>query len=179
MESDHNIIYNFNNTFPVRFKNPWTDKQCQEVVFKTLSFNSLWSKITLEKSMDYGRPMKPFFHRNPKLLGFCRQIGQMNSEAFGVLFLKGLLLWVMQKERYSSQINQNFGTICLTEVCLTFSRLAAKRLEVSKKISRSQPQNSTSMASKTALPNILKVFIWDWDLNLGHTELESLAIVWP
>ena len=30
----------------------------------------------------------------------------------------------MQKVRYQSQINQNFGTICHTEVCLTFSRLA-------------------------------------------------------
>jgi hypothetical protein len=32
----------------------------------------------------------------------------------------------MQKERYQSEINQNFGTVCHTEVCLTFSRLAAK-----------------------------------------------------
>ena len=35
----------------------------------------------------------------------------------------------MQKERYQSQINQNFGTIW-TEVCLTFSRLAAKLSEI-------------------------------------------------
>ena len=26
----------------------------------------------------------------------------------------------MQRERYTSQINHNFGTICHTEVCLTF-----------------------------------------------------------
>ena len=32
----------------------------------------------------------------------------------------------MQKERYQSQINQNYGTVCHTEVCLTFSRLGAK-----------------------------------------------------
>ena len=32
----------------------------------------------------------------------------------------------MQKEKYQSQINQNFGTICHTEVCLTFLRLGAK-----------------------------------------------------
>ena len=32
----------------------------------------------------------------------------------------------MQKERYQSEMNQNFGTVCHTEVCLTFSRLAAK-----------------------------------------------------
>ena len=36
----------------------------------------------------------------------------------------------MQKERYQSQINQNFGTICHTEVYLTFSRLAAKLSEL-------------------------------------------------
>ena len=36
----------------------------------------------------------------------------------------------MQKERYQSQINQNFGTVCHTEVFLTFSRLAAKLSEM-------------------------------------------------
>ena len=36
----------------------------------------------------------------------------------------------MQKERYQSQINQNFGTICHTEVCLTFLRLTAKLSEM-------------------------------------------------
>ena len=36
----------------------------------------------------------------------------------------------MQKERYQSQINQNFATICHTEVCLSFSRLAAKLSEI-------------------------------------------------
>ena len=40
----------------------------------------------------------------------------------------------MQKERYQSQINQNFGTVCHTEVCLTFWRLAAKLSELAKKI---------------------------------------------
>ena len=52
----------------------------------------------------------------------------------------------MQKERYQSQINQNFGTICHTEVCLTFSRLAAKLSELSKKFRghsfKIQPQMS-------------------------------------
>ena len=43
-----------------------------------------------------------------------------------LLFLKDLLLLILQKERYKSQINQNFATNCHTEVCLTFSRLAAK-----------------------------------------------------
>ena len=36
----------------------------------------------------------------------------------------------MQKERCQSQINQNFGTVCHTEVCLTLSRLAAKLSEI-------------------------------------------------
>ena len=33
---------------------------------------------------DYGRPMKPFFHWNPKLLELGRQIGQINFGAFGI-----------------------------------------------------------------------------------------------
>jgi hypothetical protein len=36
----------------------------------------------------------------------------------------------MQKERCQSHINQNFGTVCHTEVCLAFSRLAAKLSEI-------------------------------------------------
>jgi hypothetical protein len=32
----------------------------------------------------------------------------------------------VQKERYQSQINQNFGPVCHTKVCLTFLRLAGK-----------------------------------------------------
>ena len=36
----------------------------------------------------------------------------------------------MEKERYQSKISQNFRTICHTEVCVTFSRLAAKLLEL-------------------------------------------------
>ena len=39
----------------------------------------------------------------------------------------------MQKERCQSQINQNFGTVCYTEVCLTISRLAAKLSALAKK----------------------------------------------
>ena len=64
------------------------------------------------------------------------------------------------------QINQNFGTVCHTEVCLTFSRLAAKlsgmilkfrgrNLNTTSMTSDLKPL--TSMASKTALPNILKI----------------------
>ena len=44
----------------------------------------------------------------------------------------------MQKERYQSQINQNFGTVCHTEVCLTFSRLADK---LSKMITKFRGRN--------------------------------------
>ena len=36
----------------------------------------------------------------------------------------------MQEERYQSQINQNFETVCHTEVCFPFSRLAAKLSEM-------------------------------------------------
>ena len=38
---------------------------------------------------DYGRPMKPFFHQNPKHLCLGRQFGQINCGAFGV-FLANL-----------------------------------------------------------------------------------------
>ena len=38
---------------------------------------------------DYRRPMKPFFHRNSKLLSLGRQFGQINFGAFGV-FLANL-----------------------------------------------------------------------------------------
>jgi hypothetical protein len=79
-----------------------------------------------------------------------------------LLFLKDLLLKVMQKERYQSQIYQNFETVCHTEVCLTFSRFAAKLLEI---IAKYRGRNLkiphqcplTSMASKTAWPNISKI----------------------
>ena len=36
-------------------------------------------------TMDYGRLMKPFFHRNPILLCLGRQFGQIHFGAFGHL----------------------------------------------------------------------------------------------
>ena len=42
----------------------------------------------------------------------------------------------MQKGRYQSQINQKFGTVCHTKVCLTFSKLAAKLSELITKFQR-------------------------------------------
>ena len=68
----------------------------------------------------------------------------------------------MQKERYQSQINQNLGTVCHTEVCLTFSRSAAKLSEMITKFrGRASKFNIdrplTSMASETALPYILEI----------------------
>ena len=36
----------------------------------------------------------------------------------------------MQRKSYQSQMNQNFGTICHTEICPTFLRLAAKLSEI-------------------------------------------------
>jgi hypothetical protein len=47
-----------------------------------------------------------------------------------LLFLRDLLFEVMQKERYQSQINQNFGTVCQEKSALHFLRLAAKLLEM-------------------------------------------------
>ena len=38
------------------------------------------------------------------------------------------------EEQSKRQINQNFGTVCHTEVCLTFSRLVAKLLELISKL---------------------------------------------
>ena len=66
------------------------------------------------------------------------------------------------EEQLKRQINQNFGTVCHTEVCLTFSRLAAKLSEIITKFQgcsfKIQPYRPlTSMASKTALPNISKI----------------------
>ena len=49
----------------------------------------------------------------------------------------------MQKERYQSQINQNFATVCHTEDCLTFSRLAAKLSEMIAKFRGRSLKNGT------------------------------------
>ena len=35
-------------------------------------------------NVDHGRPVKPFFYRNPKLLGLDRQFGQIHFGAFGL-----------------------------------------------------------------------------------------------
>jgi hypothetical protein len=68
----------------------------------------------------------------------------------------------MQKERYQNQINQNFGSVCYTKVCLTFLRLATKLSEmitkfeaVASKYNINRPL--TSMASKTASTNVFKL----------------------
>ena len=66
----------------------------------------------------------------------------------------------MQKERYQSQINQNFGTICHTAVCLTFSRLTAKLSEMITK-SRGHSlkiQNRSSFALNGLKNGTLKYF---------------------
>ena len=47
------------------------------------------------------------------------------------IFLFALLTRVnLLGRKKTHQINQNFGTVCHTEVCLTFSRLAAKLSEI-------------------------------------------------
>ena len=59
-----------------------------------------------------------------------------NGSKVLILFFVSFLLFLkeeeMQKERYQSQIDQNFGTVCHTEVCLTFLRLAAELSELAK-----------------------------------------------
>ena len=40
--------------------------------------------------------------------------------------LKPLFLHYLQEGKYKRQLNQNFGIVCHTEICLTVSRLAAK-----------------------------------------------------
>ena len=47
----------------------------------------------------------------------------------------------MQKERYQSQINQNFATLCHTEVFLTFPRLAAMAAKLSEMMTKFQCHN--------------------------------------
>ena len=68
----------------------------------------------------------------------------------------------MQKERYQSQINQKSGTVCHTEVCLTFLtflRLAAKLSELITKLQGCclKIQHQLSMTSKTTLPYVSKI----------------------
>ena len=64
----------------------------------------------------------------------------------------------MQKERYQSEINQNFGTVCHTEVCLTFSRLAAKLSEMITKFQghslKIQPPSSYDLNSLKNGPSL-------------------------
>ena len=38
-----------------------------------------------ERSHGLRTPIEAFFHRHPKVLGFGRQFGQINSEVFGVI----------------------------------------------------------------------------------------------
>ena len=45
-------------------------------------------------------------------------------------FLKFFLFALLTRVSKKRQINQNFGTVCHTEVCLTFSRLTAKLSEL-------------------------------------------------
>ena len=63
----------------------------------------------------------------------------------------------MQKERYQSEINQSFGTICHTEVCLTFLRLAVKLSELFNKFQghslKIQPQKSFNLNGLTNGPS--------------------------
>ena len=50
------------------------------------------------EATDYERPIQPFIHKNPKVLGLGRHFGQINYAAFGVfsadLSAPILVLWV-------------------------------------------------------------------------------------
>ena len=86
----------------------------------------------------------------------------------------------MQKERFQSQTNQNFVTVCHTEGCLTFSRLAAKLSEMITKFVVISKCSLTSMTSKTARPKFLKIasnqcksskYWWEvWTLGRGRKK---------
>jgi hypothetical protein len=65
----------------------------------------------------------------------------------------------MQKESYQSQINQNFETVCHTEVCLTFSRLAAKLSEMITKFGgRSLKIQHRSSFDLNGLKNRMRIY---------------------
>ena len=82
--------------------------------------------------------MKPFFFENPELLGLGRQIGQMNSAAFGV---------------FSAELSAPILVHTVSPLTM-FSIIQPLFLQKYKVfISPSQ------------------IFIWDWDLYLGHKEL--------
>ena len=88
---------------------------------------------TIPKYTDYGRSMKPFFYKSPKLLG--RQFGKVNFGAFGAFLIELsppiLVRWVP---------------------CPCFPFLI---------IISTKNQAFTSKC---------KIFIWDWNLNLGRKE---------
>ena len=96
----------------------------------------------------------------------------------------------MQKERHQSEINQNFGTVCHAEVCLTFSRLSAKLSGMIAKFRgrslKIQHRSSIDLnASKTALPCISKIVSnqlicskdW-WELRIVMNTLEFFNTFW-
>ena len=57
------------------------------------SHNIYYSAILL--TMDYERPMKLFFYRNPKLFGLGRQIGQITSGIFSAKLSSPILVHVL------------------------------------------------------------------------------------
>ena len=46
--------------------------------------HAIYTALQILADTDYGRPLKPFFHRN-QILGLGRQFGKINFGAFGVL----------------------------------------------------------------------------------------------
>ena len=96
--------------------------------------------------------------------GLCMSIGYKVLIGLSfLLFLKLRLILVSNgKKKYQSQIFQNFGTICYAVVCLTFLRLTARFLKLSKRFwccsLKIQPWKPFELNGlKNCRSNILKV----------------------
>ena len=63
----------------------FTQKKFNERHTRCVFFDAFPRFFTV-KDTDYGCQIKPFFHRNPKLLGLNIQFGQVNFWVFGVFF---------------------------------------------------------------------------------------------
>ena len=50
-----------------------------------------WFAAGVSRKQKLRTPNEAFFHRNPELLGLGRQIGKINSGAFGVIFGKNVI----------------------------------------------------------------------------------------
>ena len=115
---------------------------------KTLSLFFVWprncvadeteSLFSLVSIHGLRTPNEAFFHWNPEFLGLGRQIGQINSGAFGV---------------FSDKLSASILVQCSESLVHVF-------------------HYSTIISTKNKVfISTSKIFIWDWDLNLGCKEL--------